>query len=164
MESEAPGDSRVRERFQGLRGTPLTKPEVTVGGDGFVEGEVSGLKAIGTVTNVADGEVDNEIVWDWAEGFGEGNYDITKTEGKLSIEPQSVDPDNPESYTGIKVGELSDLLYKGKDQFQEPMVTDAKGNLLVKDRDYTLAFDGDARNCDRCWCFRDGFGYWQLQG
>lgn len=127
-------------------GTPLTKPEVTVGGDGFVEGEVSGLKAIGTVTNVADGEVDNEIVWDWAEGFGEGNYDITKTEGKLSIEPQSVDPDNPESYTGIKVGELSDLLYEGKDQFQEPMVTDAKGNLLVKDRDYTLAFDGDARN------------------
>ena len=127
-------------------GKPLTKPEVTVGGDGFVEGEVSGLKAIGTVTNVADGEVDNEIVWDWAEGFGEGNYDITKTEGKLSIEPQSVDPDNPESYTGIKVGELSDLLYKGKDQFQEPMVTDAKGNLLVKDRDYTLAFDGDAKN------------------
>lgn len=127
-------------------GTPLTKPEVTVGGDGFVEGEVSGLKAIGTVTNVADGEVDNEIVWDWAEGFGEGNYDITKTEGKLSIEPQSVDPDNPESYTGIKVGELSDLLYKGKDQLQEPTVTDAKGNLLVKDRDYTLAFDGDAKN------------------
>ena len=127
-------------------GTPLTKPGVTVGCDGFVEGEVSGLKAIGTVTNVADGEVDNEIVWDWAEGFGEGNYDITKTEGKLSIEPQSVDPDNPESYTGIKVGELSDLLYKGKDQFQEPTVTDAKGNLLVKDRDYTLAFDGDARN------------------
>ena len=127
-------------------GTPLTKPEATVGGDGFVEGEVSGLKAIGTVTNVADGEVDNEIVWDWAEGFGEGNYDITKTEGKLSIEPQSVDPDNPESYTGIKVGELSDLPYKGKDQFQEPMVTDAKGNLLVKDCDYTLAFDGDAKN------------------
>lgn len=127
-------------------GTPLTKPEVTVGGDGFVEGEVSGLKAIGTVTNVADDEVDNEIVWDWAEGFGEGNYDITKTEGKLSIEPQSVDPDNPESYTGIKVGELSNLVYNGEDQLQEPTVTDAKGNLLVKDRDYTLAFDGDARN------------------
>ena len=127
-------------------GTPLTKPEVTVSGDGFVEGEVSGLKAIGTVTNVADGEVDNEIVWDWTEGFGEGNYDITKTEGKLSIEPQSVDPDNPESYTGIKVGELSNLVYNGKDQFQEPTVTDAKGNLLVKDRDYTLAFDGDAKN------------------
>ena len=127
-------------------GTPLTKPEVTVGGDGFVEGEVSGLKAIGTVTNVADGEVDNEIVWDWAEGFGEGNYDITKTEGKLSIEPQSIDPSNPESYTGIKVGELSNLVYNGEDQLQEPTVTDAKGDLLVKDRDYTLAFDGDAKN------------------
>lgn len=127
-------------------GTPLTKPEVTVGGDGFVEGEVSGLKAIGTVTNVADGEVDNEIVWDWAEGFGEGNYDITKTEGKLSIEPQSIDPSNPESYTGIKVGELSNLVYNGEDQLQEPTVTDAKGDLLVKNRDYTLAFDGDAKN------------------
>ena len=127
-------------------GTPLTKPEVTMGGDGFVEGEVSGLKAIGTVTNVADGEVDNEIVWDWAEGFGEGNYDITKAEGKLSIEPQSIDPNNPESYTGIKVGELSDLVYNGEDQLQEPTVTDAKGNLLVKGRDYTLAFDGDAKN------------------
>ena len=127
-------------------GKPLTKPEVTVGGDGFVEGEVSGLKAIGTVTNVADGEVDNEIVWDWAEGFGEGNYDITKTEGKLSIEPQSIDPSNPESYTGIKVGELSNLVYNGEDQLQEPTVTDAKGDLLVKNRDYTLAFDGDAKN------------------
>ena len=127
-------------------GTPLTKPEVTVGGDGFVEGEVSGLKAIGTVTNVADGEVDNEIVWDWAEGFGEGNYDITKTEGKLSIEPQSIDPSNPESYIGIKVGELSNLVYNGEDQLQEPTVTDAKGDLLVKNRDYTLAFDGDAKN------------------
>ena len=127
-------------------GKPLTKPEVTVGGDGFVEGEVSGLKAIGTVTNVADGEVDNEIVWDWAEGFGEGNYDITKTEGKLSIEPQSIDPSNPESYTGIKVGELSNLVYNGEDQLQESTVTDAKGDLLVKNRDYTLAFDGDAKN------------------
>ena len=134
-------------------GTPLTKPEVTVGGDGFVEGEVSGLKAIGTVTNVADGEVDNEIVWDWAEGFGEGNYDITKTEGKLSIEPQSIDPDNPESYTGIKVGELSDLVYNGEGQLQEPTVTDAKGNLLVKDRDYTLAFDGDAKNVTEAGVF-----------
>ena len=98
------------------------------------------------------------------KALARGNYDITKTEGKLSIEPQSVDPGNPESYTGIKVGELSDLPYKGKDQFQEPTVTDAKGNLLVKDRDYTLAFDGDAEERDRGWCFRDGFGYWQPQG
>lgn len=37
-------------------GTPLTRPDVTVTGDGFVAGEVSAIRATGTVTNVSDGE------------------------------------------------------------------------------------------------------------
>ena len=36
-------------------GTALTKPDVTVEGDGFVDGEVNDLKANGSVTNVSDG-------------------------------------------------------------------------------------------------------------
>ena len=36
-------------------GTPLTRPDVTVTGDGFVAGEVSAIRATGTVTNVSDG-------------------------------------------------------------------------------------------------------------
>lgn len=37
-------------------GTPLTRPDVTVTGDGFVAGEVSDIRATGTVTNVSDGD------------------------------------------------------------------------------------------------------------
>ena len=35
-------------------GTPLTNSNVTVTGSGFVDGEVTDIKAIGSVTNVAD--------------------------------------------------------------------------------------------------------------
>ena len=43
-------------------GLPLTKPEVTVSGDGFVTGEVSNIRAIGTITNI--GTVTNTITFD----------------------------------------------------------------------------------------------------
>lgn len=66
-------------------GTPLTKPVVTVGGDGFVEGEVANIRATGSVTTVAEGEVVNTIEFDKNDTFKSGNYDITKNEGKLSI-------------------------------------------------------------------------------
>lgn len=66
-------------------GTPLTKPDVTVAGDGFVEGEVSSICATGSVTTVAEGEVTNAIEFDTSKTFKPTNYDITKNEGKLSI-------------------------------------------------------------------------------
>ncbi len=66
-------------------GTPLTKPEVTVGGDGFVEGEVSDIKATGSVTTVAEGEVTNTIVYTEGAAFKADNYTISKNEGKLKI-------------------------------------------------------------------------------
>lgn len=68
-------------------GTPLTKPDVTVDGDGFVAGEVSGIKATGTVTNVSDGEVTNTITYTTSDKFNLDNYTINKTEGKLYITP-----------------------------------------------------------------------------
>lgn len=71
-------------------GTPLTKPEVTVTGDGFVPGEVTDIKATGSVTNVSEGSVTNTIVYTTTEKFVEGNYNITKAEGKLSITPLAV--------------------------------------------------------------------------
>ena len=64
-------------------GTALTAPEVTVGGDGFVDGEVSNIKATGTITEV--GNVPNSITYTEVRGFKADNYDITKTEGKLTI-------------------------------------------------------------------------------
>ena len=66
-------------------GTALTRPNVTVTGDGFVEGEVTNVRATGSVTTVAEGEVVNTIVYDEGVNFKAGNYDITKKEGKLSI-------------------------------------------------------------------------------
>ena len=68
-------------------GTPLTKPDVTIGGDGFVAGEVSDIKATGSVTHVSAGEVTNTITYTEGTNFKESNYNITKTEGKLSITP-----------------------------------------------------------------------------
>ena len=71
-------------------GTPLTKPEVTVTGDGFVQGEVTNIKATGSVTNVSEGEVTNAITFVPGDAFNAGNYKIEKSEGKLTITPLAV--------------------------------------------------------------------------
>ena len=72
----------------------LTKPDVTGwrqnSEEGFVTGEVSDVKATGTVTTVAEGEVTNTITYKEGEKFKEDNYNIEKTEGKLKITPKAV--------------------------------------------------------------------------
>lgn len=70
-------------------GTALEKPVVTVGGDGFVEGQVKEIKATGSVTNA--GSVANTITFTPdKETFKESNYAITKTDGTLTINKRSV--------------------------------------------------------------------------
>ena len=70
-------------------GTALEKPVVTVGGDGFVEGQVKEIKATGSVTNA--GSVANTITFTPVEGkFNANNYNIQKTEGTLTINKRSV--------------------------------------------------------------------------
>ena len=71
-------------------GTPLTRPDVKVTGDGFVDGEVGNIKATGSVTNVSEGSVTNTIVYTTTDKFVPGNYNITKDEGTLTINPRSV--------------------------------------------------------------------------
>lgn len=66
-------------------GTALTKPNVKVTGDGFVDGEVTDIRATGSVTYVSEGEVTNTIKYTPTDKFKAYNYDITKTEGKLTI-------------------------------------------------------------------------------
>ncbi len=68
-------------------GTALTKPTVTVSGEGktIFEAEVSGITATGSVTTVAEGEVTNTITYTPGEAFKADNYTIGKSEGKLSI-------------------------------------------------------------------------------
>ena len=66
-------------------GTALTRSDVTVTGDGFVEGEVTDLRASGSVTTVAEGEVDNAIEYTEGDSFKAGNYNISYDVGTLMI-------------------------------------------------------------------------------
>ena len=68
-------------------GTPLTASEVTVSGDGFVEGEVSDLMATGSITDV--GSTANTITYSKADTFIESNYSIEQKEGTLKITPNT---------------------------------------------------------------------------
>ena len=70
-------------------GAPLTRPDVSVTGDGFVSGEVTGITATGSVTYVSDGTVENTITYTTGAAFREENYKITKLPGKLSITQSS---------------------------------------------------------------------------
>ena len=110
-------------------GQPLTRPDVAITGDGFVAGEVSAIRATGTVTNVSDGEQPNTIVYTTSAGFKPGNYSIEKDEGTLKITPVtdkvtvtitgnngSVGYDgNEHSVTGYKVESISNPLYTAAD-------------------------------------------------
>ena len=131
-------------------GTALTKPAVTVSGDGFVEGEVSDIKATGSVTTVSEGKVTNTITYTPSDKFKEKNYTITKHEGELSITEKSIIPDGPntpeEKKTGIKVTAPKDTKYNGKEQKKEPVIEDTKtGKTLDKD-DYSLSYSDDVTN------------------
>ena len=71
-------------------GTPLTMPQVTIGPNGFVEGEVTDIRATGSVIYVTDGpnhdgKVPNTIAYTTAGKFDARNYRIEKNEGVLSI-------------------------------------------------------------------------------
>lgn len=89
-------------------GTPLTKPNVTVDGDGFVEGEVTDIKATGTITDV--GTVTNTIEYAATDKFKTDNYDITKNEGTLKVTPVT------DKVTVTIKGNTKTVRYNGKEQ------------------------------------------------
>ena len=89
-------------------GMPLTRPDVSVTGDGFVSGEVTGITATGSVTYVSDGTVENTITYTTGAAFREANYDITEIPGKLSITQSSnaiviTTPSKSREYNGQKL-------------------------------------------------------------
>lgn len=116
-------------------GTALTKPNVTVDGDGFVEGEVADIRAIGSVTNVSDGEVTNTIEYTTTDNFKTDNYTITKTEGKLNITPVT------DEVTVTITGNTKTVRYNGKEQTVEGYKVSID-NELYKESDFK--FNGNA--------------------
>ena len=117
-------------------GTPLTRPDVKVEGN-FVDGEVTEVKATGSVTYVSDGEVTNTIVITKGENFKESNYSITMNEGKLSITKV-----NAEVTVTIK-GHEATATYDGKPHSVEGYeITDISNKLYTKD---DVQFTGQAK-------------------
>ena len=117
-------------------GTPLTRPDVKVEGN-FVDGEVTEVKATGSVTYVSEGDVTNTIVITEGENFKESNYSITKHEGTLSI--TEVDA---EVTVTIK-GHEATATYDGKPHSVEGYeITDISNKLYTKD---DVKFTGEAK-------------------
>lgn len=117
-------------------GTPLTRPTVTVGGDGFVEGEVTGIKATGSVTNVNEGEVTNTIEYTTTDKFKANNYNITKHEGTLKITEASAP--TPGTF------DFNDVFHDGKNT---PAITKTvKGNV---GRNFKETFAVTVKGADR---------------
>ena len=108
-------------------GTPLTRPDVTVSGDGFADGEVSDIKAIGTITD--KGSVPNTITFTEGENFKASNYIIVRETGTLTITADATEvvvyisgntgtkkyDGTEKTVTGYKVTSISNNLYKEND-------------------------------------------------
>ena len=132
-------------------GMPLTRPVVTIEGDRFVDGEVSDVKAIGTVTSVEESPVANKITYVTHEAFKYDNYNIELNEGTLTITPKSIIPDGPhtpdDKKTGITVENPADVKYDGKDHAEKPIVKDGKtGVTLEEGKDYEVVYPTDIKN------------------
>ena len=130
---------------------PLTRPVVKIEGDGFVDDEVSDVKAIGTVTSVEESPVANKITYVTHEAFKYDNYNIELNEGTLTITPKSIIPDGPhtpdDKKTGITVENPADVKYDGKDHAEKPIVKDGKtGVTLEEGKDYEVVYPTDIKN------------------
>lgn len=122
-------------------GTPLTRPDVTVTGDGFVAGEVSDIRATGTVTNVSDGEQPNTIVYTTSAGYKPGNYSIEKDEGTLTITPVT------DKVTVTVTGNNGSVGYDGNEHSVTGYTT-AIDNQLYTVSDFTFTGEAIAKGTD----------------
>ena len=118
-------------------GTPLTRPNVTVGGDGFVTDEVTSVQAIGTVTEVKDSPVTNAIEYTVGTKFNINNYEISMTEGTLSITPKSINPDDQ----NMSVSDPQGHVYDGLEHKEELEVKDIfRDVILLAGTDYDVEY------------------------
>ena len=144
-------------------GMPLTRPVVKIEGDGFVDDEVSDVKAIGTVTSVEESPVANKITYVTHEAFKYDNYNIELNEGTLTIKPKSIIPDGPhtpdDKKTGITVENPADVKYDGKEHAEKPIVKDEKTGVTLKEgKDYEIVYPEDIVNAGEITATVNGKG------
>ena len=125
-------------------GTPLTKHEAGVTEGSMVDGESFVYEFTGIQT--VAGESANSFIISAGDGTNLDNYEITKQEGTLKVEPKGIVPGED---NGMKVTKPVDKVYNGKEQKFVPVVTDGE-KVLVENVDYVvtytdaLDFEGDA--------------------
>ena len=125
-------------------GTPLTKHEAGVTEGSMVDGESFVYEFTGAQT--VAGESANSFIISAGDGTNLDNYEITKQDGTLKVEPKGIVPGED---NGMKVTKPVDKVYSGKEQKFVPVVTDGE-KVLVENVDYVvtytdaLDFEGDA--------------------
>ena len=122
-------------------GAALTRPDVAgwnqLGDKGFVDGQVSDVRATGSAAHVSDGKVANVITYIEGEGFNADNYAIYKDEGVLSVTAKQI------AAADMTVQAPADVVYSGKAQQKKPVVKDGD-KVLVEGVDYELTYSGNA--------------------
>ena len=93
-------------------GSALTNGDVTVGGDGFANGEGAHYTFTGSQT--LPGSSANAFSYDLDEGTKAGNYEITKTEGTLTITDRTDEGEDKKYEITVKTKSDS-VLYDGKE-------------------------------------------------
>ncbi len=114
-------------------GQDQSLPNVAVTGDAaeLFKSQVEGLTATGKVKNAGD-EATNSIAYSWKNGFTANNFDISTTEGKLTVKAKSA--------TELTVNSPSTITYDGQEHKWSPTVTDGN-TVLVEGTDYTVSYD-----------------------
>ena len=120
-------------------GLEHSDPDVTVAGDGFVDGEVSDIRATGAVTRVSQGTVNNNITFTKSPAYKDTNYKVVVHSGKLSITTRPIDA------AGMDVSQPEDVVYNGWSQ-KQPVVVKDGDNTLELDKDYEVSYSEDTKN------------------
>ena len=129
--------------------------------DGLVaEGDAT-FTVTGSQTEVGGEKGNNTYTLVFASDRMADNYKLdTETLGTLTVKAQSIvpDPDNPESYKGVQISDLSDLVYNGKSQEQKPTVMNKEGVALIEGVDYEILFSNDTVNAGTVTVTVSGIG------
>ena len=114
-------------------GTPLTKDEVKVTGDGFVTGEGATYDVTGAITNVAENKPNNNtFTYTLNKGTTDGNYVIEIMYGTLEITPVAA-----EVTVEIK-GHTTDAIYDATEKTAEGYDVISISNELYTANDFAL--------------------------
>ena len=121
-------------------GTALTKDGVTVGGDGFVDGEGATYNVTGTITNV--GEKPNAFTYTLKDNTKAKNYNITETPGTLKVTPVT-----DKVTVTIKENDKN-AKYDGKEHTDSGYTVKSISNKLYSKDDFTFSGTAEVKGTD----------------